>query len=269
MSSTGRAHLVQSDNAWEDKTENFARISRLLDAAPIAPGDLVVLVEMFDTGFSFNLSKTADTDGRTLEFIRGTAAGRGVTLQGSRTVLGPEGKGRNRVTVAGPDGSVLCEYDKIHPFSFGREGEHFIGGTEVTTYRWGGTVVCPLICYDLRFPEAFRAGMRMGAEVFTVPANWPAPRKTHRRALGIARAIENQAYVLCVNRVGQEPPTQGGGGVTYDGGSYAADFMGEIVADGDDGRSRVLSVGLDLQGLRRWREKFPALRDARLLDRPA
>lgn len=260
-----RAHLVQADTAWEDKRENFARVSAMLESAPPAPGDLVVLPEMFDTGFSFNLSVTADRDLSTLNFLIETARSRKVYLQGARTVLGPEGKGRNRATVIGPDGSVLCEYDKIHPFSFGRETEHFLGGDRVVTFRWQDAVVCPAICYDLRFPELFRRGMQLGAEVFTVPANWPAPRKVHRRALGIARAIENQAYVLCVNRVGREPQTQGGGGITYDGGSYAADHMGEIIADGGEGLAAIVSVQIDLAALRAWRVKFPALRDARLL----
>lgn len=258
-----RAHLIQADTAWEDKRENFARVSRMLSDARPAPGDLVVLPEMFDTGFSFNIESTADTDLLTLNYLKQTAQRHRVTLQGARTVIAPGGRGLNRATIVGPDGSILCEYDKIHPFSYGKEPRHFVGGERVMTYPWGDTAVCPSICYDLRFPELYRKGMLMGAEVFALGANWPVPRKVHRRALGIARAIENQGYVFCVNRAGSDP--QSAGGLVYEGGSYAVDHMGTVVAEAGS-EACVLSVEVDLGALREWRRIFPAWKDARLID---
>lgn len=257
------AHLVQSDIAWEDRAENHRRVRGMLRAAPPRPGDLVVLPEMFDTGFSFNLAGTADTDGATLAFLRELAAEFRVTLQGARTVrCGRTGKGLNRATVVGPDGVVLAEYDKIHPFSFGKESDHFVGGERVETYAWEGagvrTVVCPAICYDLRFPELFRKGMLAGAEVLALGANWPRPRAAHRRALAVARAIENQAFMLCVNRAGRDPHLE------YGGETIGVGPKGEILAEAGEGPC-VLAVPIDLAGLRAWRETFPAWRDARLL----
>jgi predicted amidohydrolase len=259
-----RAHLVQMDLAWEDRAENHRRLEQHLRGVPglTGSGDLVVLPEMFDTGFSFQLAKTADTDGRTLGFLCGTARRFGVTLHGSRTVVGADGRGRNRATVAGPDGAVLVEYDKVHPFSFGREGEFFTGGDRVVTYPWraGGesVVVCPAICYDLRFPELFRRGMLAGAEVFALGANWPKPRKEHRRALSIARAIENQGVVLSVNRAGKDPHLE------YAGGSIAVGPVGEVLAVAGE-EEGVVTVEVDVAGLRAWRAKFPAWKDAKLL----
>jgi predicted amidohydrolase len=256
------AHLIQADPAWEDKPESFRRTDALLAEAPIRPGDLVVLPELFDTGFSFNLARTADTDGYTLDYLVATARRLGVTLQGARTVLGSDGRGRNAATIIRPDGTIACEYHKIHPFSYGREAEFFTGGSEIFTYTWEGpdgrTTVCPAICYDLRFPELFRLGALAGAEVFALGACWPAPRAAHRRALGVARAIENQALMLCVNRAGSDPH------FTYAGASFGVRPSGEIAGELDDAPG-VLSISPDLEALRQWRATFPALRDIRLL----
>ncbi len=260
-----QAHLVQMDIAWEDQPANFRKVESLLDSAPTQTGDLVVLPEMFDTGFSFNLSATSDRAGRTLEFLRALARARGLTIHGSRTVIAENGRGLNRVSAVGPDGHVIAEYDKIHPFSLGSpsEAERFDPGRSVTTYVWSHsadrrTAVCPAICYDLRFPELFRHGMMMGAEVFAIGSNWPSTREFHRRTLSIARAIENQAFVLSVNRTGRDPSLE------YSGGTLAigprGDILGELRAE-----EGVLTVPIDLDDLRRWRAVFPALRDARLL----
>ncbi len=274
-----RAHLVQSDIVWEDRRANYERTAALVRSARVDRGDLVVLPEMFDTGFSFNLSKTNDTDGETLRFLCRISKELGAFVQGARTVIGGDGRGRNRATVAGPDGSVLVEYDKVHPFSYGRESEFFSGGDQVVTYAWtragggpvagkpvsGGpdngedaTTVCPAICYDLRFPELFRRGLLAGAEVFAVGANWPVARAMHRRTLTIARAIENQAYVLGVNRAGADPH------LDYRGGSLAVGPTGEVIGELGE-KEGVLSVEIDLAALRAWRAKFPAWKDHRLI----
>lgn len=261
------AHLVQPDIAWEDHEENYARTRRLLAAADIRPGDLVLLTEMFDTGFSVEFEKTADVDARTLGFLRTLASELRVTLQGSRTVIGPDGRGRNRFSILGPDGALLAEYDKVHPFSLGRttEAERFTSGGEVVTYAWThapdhSVVVCPAICYDLRFPELFRIGMLKGAELFALGANWPTSRQAHRRALDIARAIENQAFVLDVNRTGNDPA------LAYSGGTIAIGPRGDILGELGDAPG-VLSVGIDIKDARDWRRTFPATRDHRLIGR--
>lgn len=265
-----RAHLVQLDIAWEDKPGNLRRTAALVQQAKPGKGDLVVLPEMFDTGFSFHVKQTADTDGSTLLFLSNLASARSIYVHGSRTGIDPgSGRAMNLASIFGPDGKLLCEYEKVHPFSLGapgeRESDFFPGGREVKVYRWGdaegqGLAICPAICFDLRFPELFRKGLQLGAEVYIVTANWPSARARHLRALLIARAIENQAYVLGINRVGSDPR------VSYQGETVAIDPKGEVVAELGD-REGVLSVDLDPSVLREWRARFPAWRDHRLLSR--
>ncbi len=275
-----RAHLVQMDIAWEDPDANFAQVEALLSRADLQPGDLVILPEMFDTGFSLNTEVTADRAGRTLGFLKRLAEAREITVQGGRTVAGgksafqadasasprPESprsgdlpKATNRAPIFGPRGELLCEYAKIHPFSFGREPERFEGGPEVMNYEWGGLRICPAICYDLRFPELFRIGLLQGAEAFALGANWPQARQPHWRALAIARAIENQAFVLAVNRTGADPHLQ------YAGGSIAVGPKGEILGELATEQA-VLTVEVDPQAVHAWRREFPAWRDLRLTE---
>ncbi len=256
-----KAHLVQMDIAWEDQAANFAIAERLIREASPARGDLVVLPEMFDSGFSLNVERTADRGHETADWIERTAKAFGVIIQGSRTVCeGSGGKARNCAHVAGPSGFV-CEYAKIHPFGYGGEGQKFEAGTQVVTYDWQcgreRLCVCPAICYDLRFPELFRCGLAQGAEVFVIGANWPSGRAAHWRALLVARAIENQAYVLGVNRCGCDPQLE------YAGGSLAVSPKGDVV--GELGRDEgVLTVEIGVAEVNSWRSEFPAWRDIRL-----
>lgn len=261
-----RAHLVQLDIVWEEKEKNRERAASLVAGAGPLRGDLVVVPEMFDTGFSFNVARTADGDGATLAFLGALARTHGVYVHGARTLTDEAGRGRNMATIVGPEGNVIVEYEKVHPFSFGtpgrRESDHFPGGAEVVTYAWGegerAVRVCPAICYDLRFPELFRRGLLAGAEMFVVPANWPEGRAMHFRALLVARAIENQGYVLGVNRTGRDPA------LAYAGGTIAIDPKGEVVGElgAEEG---VLSVEVKAGRVKEWRARFPAWRDHRLL----
>lgn len=249
------------DIAWEDRAANFKIAERLISEAGVREGDLVVLPEMFDSGFSLNVERTADDAGETADWVERMARESGSHVQGARTVWNAARlKGRNLAVAAGP-GGMVCEYAKIHPFGYGGESERFEGGDEVLTYEWGvgahGLCVCPAVCYDLRFPELFRRGLALGAQVFTVVASWPAARHEHWRALLIARAIENQAYVLGVNRCGSDPRLE------YAGGTVAVGPRGEIVGElgGDEG---VLSVEVEHDEIKKWRARFPAWRDIRL-----
>jgi omega-amidase len=259
-----RTHLLQLDIAWHDKQANFDKVERLLSRADPDEGDLVILPEMFDTGFSMDTAVTADMAGETLKYLMQLAGDLGIYLQGGRTVRActkVDCKAQNRAPIIGPDGALLLEYAKVHPFTYGKEPDHFEGGREVMTYRWGadaGLTVCPAICYDLRFPELFRIGLAKGAEAFAIGANWPQPRQHHWRALLIARAIENQAFVFAVNRTGNDP------NLAYAGGSIAISPRGEVLRElGPE--EATLSIEVDPAEVHRWREKFPAWKDARLL----
>lgn len=267
------AHLIQFDISWENKPTNFAAVDRLLRSAPLNKGDLVVLPEMFDTGFSPHVQRTSDCANTTLNFLRSLAMTTGCTIHGARTCIvtsGSEtgGKGMNLATIIAPSGETICEYQKMHLFPLGTEPESagFMPGERVMTYTWtrqaGGSGgeeslrVCPAICYDLRFPELFRVGMELGAEVFAVISSWPRPREAHRRALTIARAIENQAYVLSVNRTGSDPNLE------YAGGTLAVGPRGDVLGELGEGEG-VLSVEISKKEVQRWRELFPAWRERR------
>lgn len=258
-----QAHLIQMDIVWEDRPANHALVERMLDGVDVRAGDLVVLPELFDVGFTLNLEVAPDREGATLRFLLGLADDLGVTIHGSRAVRPCDcDKAFNTVCAVAPGGRLLCEYAKVHPFSYGREGEKYKGGERVEMYAWSDGAealqICPAVCYDLRFPELFRLGAKRGAEVFVVGANWPRPRQHHWRALLIARAVENQAYVLGVNRCGNDPH------LAYAGGTIAVSPTGEVVGELGEGPG-VLTVEVDPGLVRRWRAEFPALRDVRLI----
>lgn len=254
-----RVHLLQYDIAWEDKPANHAKVRAMLAATKPDPGDLVVLPELFDTGFSFNLDTTTD-DGTTANFLAELAREHRITVHGGLTARNTNHRGLNRALALSPQGQPLAQYDKLHPFSFGRESEFFDPGNAVTTYPWQhgseALTVAPLICYDLRFPEAFRACIDRNAEAFALGANWPSARQDHWDTLIRARAIENQAYVFAVNRIGQDPT------LAYTGGSAIIDAQGNMLAHAGDAE-RVISALIDPAHVRDWRARFPALRDRR------
>ncbi|HBS30118.1 MAG TPA: amidohydrolase [Phycisphaerales bacterium] len=253
-----RAHLVQFDIAWENKPANHRAAGAMIASARTEEGDLVLLPEMFDTGFSLNVERTADEDGASASFLSEAAARHRVFVAASITVRHERSTARNRALVFAPDGTLAGQYDKMHPFSFGREGERFSRGEQPTTFEWrapGGALrVCPTVCYDLRFPELFRRGLTMGAGAFVVVANWPAERSAHWRALLVARAIENQAFVFGVNRSGTDPHLR------YAGGSIAVDPRGRVLGEAGDA-PQVLSVGVEPAAVSDWRGAFPAWRD--------
>ncbi|MCI0631871.1 MAG: hypothetical protein L0Y44_14590 [Phycisphaerales bacterium] len=249
-----RFALVQFDIAWEDKTANHATIERMLrEATPqVTPGTFVLLPELGDTGFSMNLDRIVDD--QSLNWATDLARQLKIYLQHGYATLGPDNKGRNCAAIIDPNGQVLSIYQKLHPFSYGKEALHYNGGHHLVLARCGEATVAPVICYDLRFPELWRLASLQGAEIFTIGASWPSARQHHWRALLIARAIENQAYVVAVNRVGADPH------VKYAGGSIIISPKGEILAEARD-RPIILSAELDLGALRTWRNEFPALRD--------
>lgn len=253
-----KAYLVQVDIAWRDKEANFAKVEQLLAQAQVAPGGLVVLPEMFATGFDVEFGELAEGEmgslERTGEFLAQLARKTGCTVQGSGISRGQGRLRRNMAVTYGPDGTLLSSFTKLHPFTYGGEHKRFESGQQVACYTAGPFCVAPLICYDLRFPEAFRQAMHAGAQVFCVVANWPRVRRSHWLPLLQARAIENQAYVLGVNRCGRDK---------------FLDYAGETVAFGPRGEQlalagsdeTVLTVDLDEATLVKWREEFPVLSD--------
>jgi predicted amidohydrolase len=247
----------QLDSVWEDKERSHARVTALLDAAPLPRGSLLLLPEMFATGFSMNVARTTEGAERQSErFLSALARERGLHVVAGLVTTGADGRGRNEAVVFEPSGREQARYCKLHPFTYGGEAEHFASGERVVTFEWAGCTVAPFVCYDLRFPEAFRVAVRKGAQLMAVVANWPAAREAHWLALLRARAIENQAFVAGVNRCGADPK------LSYSGRSLIVDPRGEILAEGPSGEALVRTE-IDLGALEAYRREFPALRDMR------
>jgi predicted amidohydrolase len=247
----------QLDIAWEDKAVNHARARELLATTPLAPGALVVLPEMFATGFSMHVNTIAESsDGPTHMFLSQLAQEREVYVLGGVVTRAADDRGRNEAVVYDPSGALVTRYAKLHPFSYAGETRHYEAGREIVTFAWHDFRVAPLVCYDLRFPEAFRRATRTGAQLLVVIANWPHPRESHWLALLRARAIENQAYVMGVNRAGSDPH------VRYGGHSLILDPRGETLAEAGES-PQVISANLELAPLVEYREHFPALADIR------
>ncbi|MEY4534290.1 MAG: hypothetical protein RLZZ246_608 [Planctomycetota bacterium] len=245
-----RIVLVQHDIAWEDKPTNQRRYDDLL-AQTASPGSLVVLPELCDVGFTMRADVAAEPSG--VPWAVELAQRHQVWLQaglaireGSRTF--------NAACIIAPSGSVIGVYRKTFLFSYGTETEHYAAGSGPIVVDVAGWKVAPFICYDLRFPEVWRHAALAGAELFTLSANWPARRHAHWAALVRARAIENQAFVACCNRVGHDPA------LTYDGGSALIDPMGDALVLGDDRCGALVAVARR-DALDRWRRDFGALRD--------
>jgi predicted amidohydrolase len=247
---------IQHDVVWQDRDATLAHLEPQLRAAAGTGARLVVLTEMFPTGFSTEPERVAEPEGGpTMEFLRTQAAELNVWLTGSVPTL-PAGGGRpvNRLLLAGPGGE-LWHYDKIHPFSYSGEHEHYAAGTERVTFDVEGVRVTPFVCYDLRFADEFWA-MAQGTDCYVVVANWPSSRRAHWQALLVARAIENQAYVVGVNRVGE------GGGLHYAGDSRIVDPLGEILAAGAGGET-ILLADVDPDLVAETRKRYPFLADRR------
>ncbi len=248
---------VQFNIRWEDKAANFATIQRMLEAFAPPAGSLVMLPEMFSTGFSMNVQSIAEGEpSETVAFLTQCARRFGVWMLGGLVTTFPGGCGRNEAVIVNPHGTETLRYAKIHPFSFGKEGEFYSGGNAIKTFKWQGFVVAPFICYDLRFPEVFRLAVQRGAQLFPVIANWPAAREEHWITLLKARAIENQAYVVGVNRCGADLKLE------YSGRSIVLDPRGEVLADAGNEQC-VISADVNVEVVKKWRAEFPALHDMR------
>jgi predicted amidohydrolase len=242
------------DLAWEDVLENHRRAARLLEQAAAGRARLALLPEMFSTGFSLDSRRIAQPPGGLSEsFLREQAARLDLWILASVPESG-EPSPRNMALLVSPDGSVV-RYAKIHPFSYAGEDRVYTAGDRVVTAEIDGVRVTPFVCYDLRFPEPFRTAAA-DTDLFAVVANWPDQRREHWRTLLRARAIENQAYVVGVNRAGD------GNGLHYAGDSAAIAPLGETIVEADE-REQVLFCDVDPDVVMKLRTRFPALEDRR------
>ncbi len=251
-----RIAAIQSDIEWEDHETNRRRYSDRLWAAAGAGANLVLLPEMFPTGFSMAAEEIAEpADGTSVAWMVDQASTHDVHLAGSMATLQEGGKPTNRLVLAGPDG-VVGHYDKIHPFTYSREGDHYDGGSSFLTAQVGGLRTTFFICYDLRFADEFWA-TAADTDLYVVVANWPRTRRHHWQTLLTARAIENQAYVAAVNRVGTD-----GNDLDYAGDSMIIDPMGNVLASASEGET-ILMADVDAAEVERVRTRFPFMADRR------
>ena len=246
----------QFDIDWENPDVNFQRITELLEDETVQPGCLILLPETFSTGFSMNLSATLDPQRRAEHFLADLAKQHKAFVLGGVVSPASDGRGRNEALAFDPAGNEIARYAKMHPFSKEQEQKYHQAGDKIAVFDWNGMKVAPFICYDLRFPEAFRAAVRQGAQLLAVIANWPKVRQEYWKPLLAARAIENQAFVAGVNRCGQSPNH------AYAGESVVFSPYGKTLAQADH-HPKLLRAKLDLADLEKFRGEFPALNDIR------
>lgn len=248
--------LIQTDIVWENKQENL-RLLREKLVALCGTTEIVVLPEMFSTGFSMNSRTLGEPiSGTTIQTLKKWAAEFQLALCGSFIYREDAYHFYNRAFFLTPEGKDYF-YDKRHLFRMGQEIEHFMAGSDekqIITYK--GWNIRLLVCYDLRFPVWSR-NVNKEYDLLIYVASWPQPRRLAWDVLLQARALENMAYVCGVNRVGTD-----GNNLIYNGGSAAYSARGEKMASIPDGEEGIATVTLDLLSLNQFREKFPVWKDA-------
>lgn len=251
-----RITFVQADQIWEDKTANLKHYEDLLES--VGETDLVLLPEMFQTGFSMNTQLAETMDNSTgISWLKQQAKEKNAAFYTS-LIIEENGNYYNRGVFAEPDGKLTC-YDKRKLFGMAEESIHFTPGTREVIVDYLGWKINLQICYDLRFPENCRNGEIDGLPIYDLllyVANWPERRIHHWSALLPARAIENQCYVAGLNRIGTDNP-----GLSYTGQSRLFNLLGEELSNLSDSEN-VITCSISYHEQQQLREKLPFLRDS-------
>ena len=251
--------IIQPDIFWEDKAANLAQYETCI-AGIKGIKEVVILPEMFTTGFSMAPERLAETmEGPTVQWMKDLARKHRIILTGS-VIIEEQGQYYNRLIWMQPDG-IYGTYDKRHLFGYANEDQHYSAGDKKLIVQVKGWKICPLICYDLRFPVWARNGFKAGDDeeqfydVLLYTANWPQRRSLAWKTLLQARSIENQAYVIGVNRVGSDA-----NGIHYSGDSVVFGPLGEPLLQPQDG-ANVFTIKLEKEPLDEARNHFPFLKD--------
>ncbi|MBA3970568.1 MAG: nitrilase family protein [Bacteroidetes bacterium] len=263
--------IIQSDLHWEDKSKNLDMFSRKI--APLSEAtDLIVLPEMFTTGFSMKPELFAESmTGPTIIWMKEKAKEKNCVITGS-FICDDNGKHFNRLVWMNADGSYET-YDKRHLFRMGDEDNHYGHGDKKIIVELKGWKICPLICYDLRFPvwarntriessnkteeSAEKKETDLAYDVLIYVASWPERRCHPWKSLLVARAIENQCYTVGVNRIGND-----GNDIYHSGDSVVLNFRGEPVSKTASGKESVETITLNYNDLKEFRKMFPVMLDA-------
>lgn len=243
---------VQHDIVWEDRDATLEHLTRVLAGIE---ADLIVLPELFAVGFSMAREIAEPPDGPTTQWLVAQATSHGAWVGGSvPVVLDGAELAANVFTLASPAG-VVHRYAKRHPFSYAGEHEHYAPGDARIVVDVDGVRTSLSVCYDLRFPDAFWP-LAPETDLYLVVASWPQARRAHWRTLLAARAVENQAYVVGVNRVGS------GGGLDYVGDTMIIDPTGEVLAAAASVET-VLTAEVDPAVVAKVRAELPFMADRR------
>jgi len=256
-----RVAAIQHDIVWNDRDANFVHLAPMIAGAAASGAGLVLLTETFSTGFGFDDPdfESEQTGGPSSRFLVDQAREHGVWVGGSCPEVHPDApaddqRPSNCFVLAGPDGTEH-RYRKIHPFSHAGEERFVRAGTELVTVDVAGFRASLFVCYDLRFADEFWQ-VAPDTDLYLVPANWPEKRRHHWTTLLQARAIENQAYVVGVNRVGS------GGKLDYSGDSRIVDPFGELLATASQTES-ILLADLSTDRVEDTRSHFRFMQDRR------
>lgn len=241
--------IIQPDIVWENPQANLDNYTETIGS--VDQSDLIVLPEMFTTGFSMNPESLKEPmDGSTLFWMKNMAALKKAAIIGS-VIIEENGKIYNRAVFVFPDGKIQF-YDKHHLYTMGQEHLHYSPGNEKLIINYNGWRICPLICYDLRFPVWSRNAENYDLLIYM--ANWPSPRHHVWKLLLAARAVENQSFCIGVNRTGND-----GAGLKYLGDSALIDAKGNATFLGD--KPTVQTFEINYKNLHEFRKSFPLLAD--------
>lgn len=251
--------LISLDQSWEDKLTNQERVRNALESVKDEKCDLVILPEMTLTGFSTNIKEIAENraGSETISYFKSIAINYEIGLIFG-AVFWRGDKAINNLVYIDSSGAVRAEYTKIHPFTYAKEDSYYEKGAEIISCMVSGFSMGFSICYDLRFPEIFSA-MSRSCDVIVNIANWPARRISHWHALLKARAIENQVYMIGVNRIGSD-----GNGLEYVKSSQIVHPNGDVLTHEAAGKNLDIDIyKIDQQSLISLRGAFPVHSDRR------
>lgn len=250
--------IIQTALHWENKAANLDLFSQKI-ASIITPTDVIVLPEMFTTGFSMKPQLFAEAmDGATVKWMQKQAALKNCVITGS-FICEENGNYYNRLIWMKPDGTYLT-YDKRHLFRMANEDNHYTAGQQKLIAELKGWKICPLVCYDLRFPVWSRNTVTDDIPEYDVlfyVANWPEVRSFPWKTLLLARALENQCYVVGVNRIGNDGNT-----IYHSGDSAVINAKGGIISSTQPHQESIETVTLNYEELQAFRKSFPAMLDA-------
>lgn len=249
-----RIGIAQVDIQWERSYENMKKIEKLINQASKEEADLILFPEMSLTGFTMNIDKLVQSESEIINWAKQLAIKNNINI-GFGFAAPVSDKGVNRYAIISKEGDKLANYTKLHPFSYGKEDINYYKGIDIVSCKINEFNVTPFICYDLRFPEIFQIASK-GSQLIIVAANWPKSRENHWIALLRARAIENQCYVVGINRVGE------GDGIEYNGGSLFIDPDGDMLNDITSNEGLIIR-DIDISEVKKIREAFEIKNDRR------